>query len=132
MENRNFQPKKVLIVAGFIAVAFIFEVALNQAVKNSTVQENYQHAIKNTYQTVAEVKNNLQNSAANLNAQNAEQNNFLQVLETSKEILSNENKKLNQIDVPEQYFDANKKILECLKTEYNLPDRLKENFFNLE
>ena len=95
MESKNFKPKKVLIVAGLIAVAFIFGVALSQSAKNSTAQENYQHAVKNTYQSVADVKYILQNIADNLNIQNADQNNFLQALENSKEILANENKILN-------------------------------------
>ena len=128
MESKNFKPKKVLIVAGLIAVAFIFGVALSQSAKNSTAQENYQHAVKNTYQSVADVKYILQNIADNLNIQNADQNNFLQALENSKEILANENKKLNQLEVPAEYSDADKKIIDCLKTEYNLLDRLKENF----
>ena len=128
MESKNFKPKKVLIVAGLIAVAFIFGVALSQSAKNSTAQENYQNAVKNTYQSVADVKYILQNIADNLNIQNADQNNFLQALENSKEILANENKNLNQLEVPAEYSDVHKKIIDCLKTEYNLLDRLKENF----
>ena len=94
----------------------------------STSQKDYSNAIIKNYQKVAEVKNNLKNAADNLNPNNADQNNFLQILETSKEILSNENKKLNQLEVPEKNSDAHKKIIDCLKTEYNLLDRLKENF----
>ena len=128
LEIRNIQPKKVLIIAALIVVAFIFGVTLSQSVKNSTAQENYQHAVKNTYQSVADVKYILQNIADNLNIQNSDQNNFLQALENSKEILANENKNLNQLEVPAEYSDVHKKIIDCLKTEYNLLDRLKENF----
>lgn len=128
MDIKNFKSKKVLMVAGLIAVAFIFGVALSQSAKNSTTQENYQLAIKNTYQTVAGIKNNLPNAADNLSIQNSNQQNFLQILETSKEILSNENKKLNRLEVPAEYSDAHNKIIDCLRIEYNLLDRLKENF----
>lgn len=94
----------------------------------STSQEDYSKAITKTYQTVAEVKNNLQNAADNLNAYDADQQNFLQFLDTSKEILADENKKLSTLEVPEKYLDANKIIIDCLKVEYNLIDRLKDNF----
>ena len=126
MEIRNIQPKKVLIIAGLIVAVFIFGVALSQSVKNSTVQENYSETIAKTYMEVSGVKNDLTISANNLSVNGAE--NFLQNLDASKEILSNEVKKLDSAEVPEKFSDNHRKILECLKTEYNLMNRLKENF----
>ena len=89
-------------------------------------QENYSEKITKTYLEVSGVKKDLETSANNLSANGAE--NFIQTLNTSKEILSNEVKKLNAIEVPEKFLDDHKKVVECLKTEYNLLDRLKENF----
>lgn len=128
MEIKNVQSKKGLIVVGVIAVAFFFGLVLNQSIENSTSQENYSKKITKTYQLVAEVKNILQNAANNLNPHNADQQNFLQFLDASKEILANENKKLSALEVPEKNSDAHKKIIDCMKIEYNLMNRLRENF----
>ena len=88
-------------------------------------QENYSTTVTKTYLEVSGVKNDLTTSATNLSANGAE--NFIQTLNTSKEILSNEVKKLNAVEVPEKFSDDHRKVVECLKTEYNLIDRLKEN-----
>ena len=126
MENKNFEPKKILTAVTLIAVAFIVILTLTNYVQNTTVQEKYSATVSKTYQTVADIKNGLDISASNLFANGAE--NFIQTLDTSKEILSNEVKKLNSAEVPEKFSDDHRKVVECLKTEYNLIDRLKENF----
>ena len=53
--------------------------------------------------------------------------NLKQIFDISKEKISAENKNLTDAEVPEKFSASNQKILECLKIEYNLMDRLKEN-----
>ena len=96
--------------------------------QSADLLENYFATLADTYQIVADIKNNLNYAADSLNVQNSEQTNFIQILEISEELLANEVKKLNAVEVPENFSEDNKKIIECLTNEYHLMNRLKENF----
>ena len=51
---------------------------------------------------------------------------LIRTLNSSKETLLKTNKALNNADVSEKFSDDTKKLLECLKTEYNLMNRWRE------
>ena len=90
---------------------------------------NYSDEITDIYQAVSDIQSNLSISAGNLSTTDSEKTSedFLRKLNSSKEILMDKNKSLNNLDVPEKSSDDIKKLMECLKTEYNLMNRWKES-----
>ena len=91
-------------------------------------KNNYFEVIKETYQAVAEIQSDLSVSAGNLSASDAGTvENFIGKLNSSKDILLEKNNSFGNINVPGKFEDDNKKLLECLKTEYNLINRWKES-----
>lgn len=95
------------------------------------VSADYSGTLSNSCQTFSGIKGNLLQSAENLSVNDsAGTKTLIQTLDIAKEKLSVENDNLNHSEVPEKFSDSNKKILECLKIEYNLADRLKEILAN--
>ena len=107
---------------------FIFTACGN----SETSGQNFSATLKNTFQVVGEIKTDLSQAAENLSVSSSENTvaNLQKILDSSKEKISAENEKLTNAEVPEKFSDSSKKILECMKIEYNLLDRLKENISN--
>lgn len=114
-----------------IVLALVATVAISSAVAYQYFKggkTNYLDAITETYQAITDVQSELSIAAGNLSATDAATvENFIKKLNSSKEILLEKNKKFSEIDVPEKSVEDNKKLLECLKTEYNLMNRWKES-----
>lgn len=112
----------ILIVAILLAFCFYkyFE----------NLQEKYFTALSNTYQTVNEIKHDLLASSESLSADEIETTtaNLKELLDNSKEKLANESNQLANANIPDKFQESNKTILECMKLEYNLLDRLKNVF----
>ena len=104
---------------------FVFTACGNSETSN----QNFSATLKNTFQVIGGVKSDLSQAAENLSANDSENTsaNLKQIFDISKEKISAENAKLTTAEVPENFSASNQKILECLKIEYNLMDRLKEN-----
>ena len=131
-KKKLFVALIVLVVCSFLGVYKYF----------SSLQENYLSEVSNTYQSVNDIKENLLNACENgaLNFGNEGKKNptnepventtknFNQILDESKEKLISENEKLSSVNVPNEYSEQNKKILESLKIEYNLFERVKNVF----
>ena len=106
-------------------IIFVFTACGNSETSN----QNFSATLKNTFQVIGGVKSDLSQAAENLSANDSENTsaNLKQIFDISKEKISAENAKLTNAEVPENFSASNQKILECLKIEYNLMDRLKEN-----
>lgn len=120
--NKKHAVCLILIVA--ILLSFCFY----KYFENS--QEKYLTALSNTYQTVNEIKHDLLASSESLSADEIETTtaNLKELLDNSKEKLANESNQLANANVPDKFRESNKTILECMKLEYNLLDRLKKVF----
>lgn len=98
---------------------------------NDSAGQNYSATVAESYRTISALKGNLIQAAENLSVSDATgTEKFNQTLDAAKSKLAMENSNLTDSDVPEKFSDANKKILDCLKIEYNLIDRLKEILAN--
>ena len=125
MEKLNIF-KNPIILAAILAV---FAIAASEGYLHfKGLQANYSEEITDAYHKMFDIKSNLTVAAGNLSATDSEKTSedFINQLNSAKEILLEKNKILSDIDVPEKFVDNNKKLLDCLKIEYNLINRLKE------
>ena len=116
--------KKILplIAVVLLSTAFVAQ----QYFKNSS--ENYSVTINQVFQDTQEIKEILLQSADGLSVNDVSSTtaNFVRHLDESKTNLTTVNSNLTNAEIPDKFSDANKKIVECLKIEYNLIDRLKD------
>ena len=113
------------ILAAVIALLAVSSAVGYQYFKGE--KTNYLDAVTETYQAVAEIQSDLSIAAGNLSATDAGTvETFVGKLNSAKDILLEKNKNFSKVDVPEESADDNKKLLESLKTEYNLMNRWKE------
>ena len=121
--------KKIFVVI-FSAVTILAFTACGDS--ENSARQDYSTVAKNTYKVAEEIKLDLAKAAENLSTNDAEGTvaKLTQSLDGAKDKISLENQNLSNAEVPEKFADSNKKILECLKIEYNLIDRLKENISN--
>lgn len=120
------EDKNKMILYALLAVFAITAYAGYNFFKGA--KTNYSDEITDIYQAVSDIQSDLSVAAGNLSATDSEKTSedFIKKLNSSKESLMDKNKTLNNIDVPEKSSDDIKKLTECLKTEYNLMNRLKE------
>ena len=114
------------VLATVFIISVIGAFGVQKYLQNSS--ENYFSTISNTFQTTKEIKEILIQSADSLSVNDVTStvSNFNRHLDESKNKLTTENNNLLNAEVPEKFVDSNKKILECLKAEYNLLDRIKD------
>lgn len=120
------EDKNKMILYALLAVFAITAYAGYNFFKGA--KTNYSDEITDIYQAVSDIQSDLSVAAGNLSATDSEKTSedFIKKLNSSKESLMDKNKTLNNIDAPEKSSDDIKKLTECLKTEYNLMNRLKE------
>ena len=116
---KKFLPAVAIVL---LATAFVGQ----QYFKSSS--GNYSATISQVFQDTKDIKETLLQSSDNLSVNDVSSTtaNFIRHLDESKTNLTTDNGNLTNAEVPDKFSDANKKILECLKTEYNLFDRLKD------
>ena len=120
-----FCLEKTKILAAVLAVLAISSAVGYQFFKGKNT--NYLDAITETYQAAAEIQSDLSIAAGNLSStDSASVETFTRKLNSAKDILLKKNKSFGEIDVPEKSAEDNKKLIECLKAEYNLMNRWKE------
>ena len=116
---KKFLPAVAIVL---LATAFVGQ----QYFKSSS--GNYSATISQVFQDTKDIKETLLQSADSLSVNDVSSTtaNFIRHLDESKTNLTTDNGNLINAEVPDKFSDANKKILECLKTEYNLFDRLRD------
>ena len=120
-----FDLEKNKILSAILAVLAV-SCALGYQYFKGT-KTNYFDAVTETYQAVAEIQSDLSVVAGNLSTTDlGTVETFTRKLNSAKKILLDKDKNFKKIDVLEEFADDNKKLLESLKSEYNLMNRWKE------